>query len=68
MELYGLFEQEVINKLSHLSMVPNNYMTNHQLTHQEIVELLVTGFSGKLKSWWDKHLIEESKELIKKCY
>ena len=47
-------------------MVPNNYMTNHQLTHQEIVELLVTGFSGKLKSWWDKHLIEESKELIKK--
>ena len=44
-------EQEVLNKLSHLSMVANSYMTNHQLTHIEIINLLVTGFSRKLKSW-----------------
>ena len=44
----GLSEQEVLNKLSHLSMVANNYVTNHQLTL--ISDLLVTGFSGKLKS------------------
>jgi hypothetical protein len=60
-----LSEQEVLNKLSHLSMVANSYMTNHQLTHIEIIDLLVTGFSGKLKSWWEKHLIEESRDLIK---
>ena len=46
-------------------MVANSYMTNHQLTHAEIIDLLVIGFSGKLKSWWEKHLIEESRDLIK---
>ena len=60
----GLSEQEVLNKLSHLSMVANNYMTNHQLTHIEIIDLLVTSFSGKLKSWWEKHLTK-SRDLIK---
>jgi hypothetical protein len=40
-------------------------MTNHKLSHPEIVELIVTGFSSKLKTWWDKHLTDESKELIK---
>ena len=61
----GLSVQEVLNKLSHLSMVANSYMTNHQLTHIEIIDLLVTGFSGKLKSWWEKHLTEESRDFIK---
>ena len=61
----GLSEQEVLNKLSNLTMVANSYMTNHQLSHAEIIDLLVTGFSGKLKSWWEKHLTEESRDLIK---
>ena len=61
----GLSEQEVLNQLSHLSMVINIYLTNHQLTHVEIINLLVTGFSGKLKSWWKKHLTKESRDLIK---
>jgi hypothetical protein len=61
----GLSEQEVLNKLSHLTMVANSYMTNHQLNHIEIIDLLATGLSGKLKSWWEKHLTEESRELIK---
>ena len=30
----------------------------------KIIDLLVTGFSGKLKSWWEKHLTEESRDLI----
>jgi hypothetical protein len=45
----GLSEQEVLNKLSHLTMVANSYMTNHQLNHVEIIDLFVTSFSGKLK-------------------
>ena len=60
-----LSEQEVFNKLSHLTMIANSYMTNHQLTHVEIIDLLVIGFSGKLKSWWEKHFTEESRDLIK---
>ena len=40
-------------------------MTNHQLSHIEIIDLLVTGFSDKLKSLWEKHLTEKSRNLIK---
>ena len=58
LNINGLSEQEVLNKLSHLSMVANSYMTNHELNHSKIIDLLVTGFSGKLKSWWEKHLTE----------
>ena len=60
-----LSEQQVFNKLSHLSMVANSFMNNHQLTHIEIIDLLVTGFFGKLKSLWEKHLTEKFRDLIK---
>lgn len=45
-------------------MVANNYLNNGH-THTEVVELLVLGFTGKLLSWWDKYLTEDSRELIK---
>ena len=61
----GLSEQEIINKMGHLSMVGIAYMNNHNLDHPEIVDLLVTGFSGTLRGWWDSYLIEDSKESIK---
>ena len=47
----GLSEQEAMNKLNHITIVTNSYMTNHKLSHPEIVELIVTGFSSKLKAW-----------------
>lgn len=31
-------EQEILNKMNHMSMVANAYMTNHSLTDFEIVE------------------------------
>jgi hypothetical protein len=61
----GLSEQEIINKLTHMSMVANSYYTNHTLSQIEVLELLTTGFTGTLLSWWDKHLTEESKNEIK---
>ena len=45
-------------------MVANNYQNNGH-THNEVVELLVLGFLGKLLSWWDKYLTKDSRELIK---
>ena len=50
-----------------MSMVATAYMNNHDLDHAEIVDLLTTGFSGTLRGWWDKYLIEESRESIKKA-
>ncbi|CAL9004302.1 unnamed protein product [Prunus brigantina] len=60
----GLSEQEIMNKLTHMSMVANSYVTNHSLRQSEIVPLLETGFTGTLRSWWDKHLTDESRNNI----
>ena len=49
----GLSEQEIINKMSHMSTVGIAYQNNHDLDQPEIVNLLVTGFSGTLHGWWD---------------
>lgn len=45
-------------------MVANNYLNNGH-THNEVVELLVLGFTRKLLSWWDEYLTKDSRELIK---
>ncbi|KAI5349019.1 hypothetical protein L3X38_001906 [Prunus dulcis] len=45
-------------------MVANSYISNHSFRQSEIVPLLVTGFTGTLRNWWDKHLTPESKNLI----
>ncbi|CAL9006292.1 unnamed protein product [Prunus brigantina] len=60
----GLSKQEIMNKLTHMSMVANSYITNHSLRQSEIVPLLETGFTGTLRSWWDKHLTNESRNDI----
>ena len=48
-----------------MSMVGIAYQNNHDLDQPEIVNLLVTGFFGTLRRWWDSYLIKESKESIK---
>jgi hypothetical protein len=63
----GLSEQELLNKMNHMSMVANAYNTNQNLSQSEIVDLLVTSFTGTLRSLWDKHLTEETREGIRKA-
>ena len=46
-------------------MVGIAYQNNHDLDQPEIVNLLVTGFFGTLRGWWDSYLTEDSKESIK---
>ena len=60
----GLSEKEIINKIQHMVMVANNYL-NEGRPHTEVVELMVLGFTGKLLSWRNHYIIEESKEEIK---
>ncbi|KAL0004123.1 hypothetical protein SO802_011684 [Lithocarpus litseifolius] len=61
----GLSEQEIINKMAQMSMVGTAYLNNHSYGHSEIVELLVTGFTGTLRGWWDSYFTEESRDSIK---
>lgn len=61
----GVSEHEVLIKLNHMSMVANSYITNYNnLSQPEIVEMLVSGFTGILRSWWDNHLTTDTKESI----
>ena len=46
-------------------MVGIAYQNNHDLDQPEIVNLLVTGFSGTLREWWDSYLTEESRDSIR---
>ena len=46
-------------------MVGIAYQNNHDLDQPEIVNLLVTGFSGILRGWWDSYLTDKSKDSIK---
>ena len=46
-------------------MVANSYITNHNLSQSQVVDLLVTGFTRMLHSWWKKHLTEQSRNEIK---
>ena len=48
-----------------MSMVGIAYVNNHNLDHPEIVDLLITGFSGTLRGQWDSYLPKDSKESIK---
>ena len=57
----GLSEQEILNKIHHMTMVANNYL-NEGRPHIEVIELITLGFTGKLLQWWNNYLTEESKE------
>ena len=61
----GLSEQEIVAKMIHMSMVSIAYQNNHDLSQPGIINLLVTGFSGTLRGWWDSYITKESRESIK---
>ena len=60
----GLSEQEIQNKIQHITMVANNYL-NDGITNSEVVELIVLGFTGKLLDWWTNCMTASSKDDIK---
>jgi len=48
-----------------MTMVSSSYMLNHGLSQPEILDLLVSGFTGTLQTWWEKHITDESKSSIR---
>ncbi|KAI8558937.1 hypothetical protein RHMOL_Rhmol04G0135000 [Rhododendron molle] len=60
----GLSEHQILEKLNHMSMVANSYLSNTNLNQPQIVELLTSGFTGELKAWWDKYLNDESRQQV----
>ena len=59
-------EYNILNTLHQMTMVSNVYKTQSQTPDHAIANLLVAGFSGQLKGWWDNYLtINEQNEILK---
>ncbi|KAI8563669.1 hypothetical protein RHMOL_Rhmol03G0127200 [Rhododendron molle] len=61
----GLSEHQILEKLNHMSMAANSYLSNTDLDQAQIVDLLTSGFTGMLKAWWDKYLTSINRQEIK---
>lgn len=48
-----------------MSMVINSYVNNLDNTEPEIVDLITSGFTRMLRSWWDNYLTQKSRDTIK---
>uniref|UniRef100_A0A6N2LKD6 Reverse transcriptase domain-containing protein n=1 Tax=Salix viminalis TaxID=40686 RepID=A0A6N2LKD6_SALVM len=54
----GMSEYNILNTLQQMTMAANAYKTQTGTPDRAIAELLIAGFSGQLKGWWDYHLTE----------
>ena len=58
-------EYNILNTLHQMTMVSNVYKTQSQTSDHAIANLLVAGFSGQLKGWWDNYLTtHEQNEIL----
>ncbi|KAG5153395.1 hypothetical protein JHK84_029867 [Glycine max] len=46
-------EYNIMNTLQLMTMVATTYQTSHECSEETIMDILVEGFSGQLKGWWD---------------
>jgi hypothetical protein len=49
-------EYNILNTLQQMTIIANAYKTQTKTLDKAIAELLIVGFSGQLKRWWDYHL------------
>lgn len=64
----GVVENNTINTLNQMVMVVNAYKTQQEVSDHEVANLLVAGFIGQLKRWWDNYLTDEQKSQILNAY
>jgi hypothetical protein len=48
----------ILNTLQQMTMTNNAYKIQTRTPNKAIAELLIVGFCGQLKGWWDYHLTE----------
>ena len=52
----GMSEFQVLNTLQQMTMASSAYKTQTGTSDRSVAELVIAGFSGQLKGWWDYHL------------
>ena len=57
-----MFEYNILGLLQQMTMAANAYKTQSGTSDRGIAEILIAGFTGQLKDWWD-HLLTNQQQL-----
>ncbi|KAH9782741.1 MDIS1-interacting receptor like kinase 2 [Citrus sinensis] len=60
--LDGMSEYNILGLLQQMTMAANAYKTQSGTSDKAIAEILIAGFTGQLKGWWD-HLLTQQQQL-----
>ncbi|KAH9704806.1 hypothetical protein KPL70_011613 [Citrus sinensis] len=58
----GMSEYNILGLLQRMTMAANAYKTQSGTSDKAIVEILIAGFTGQLKGWWD-HLLTKQQQI-----
>jgi len=58
-------DHQILRKTHELTMVASAYRIKH--SEEQIIKLIVAGFTGILKGWWDNYLNSENRMYITTC-
>ncbi|KAH9763180.1 hypothetical protein KPL70_001074 [Citrus sinensis] len=58
----GMSEYNILGLLQQMTMAANAYKIQSGTSDKAIVEILIAGFTGQLKGWWD-HLLTKKQQL-----
>ncbi|KAH9783347.1 hypothetical protein KPL71_009275 [Citrus sinensis] len=60
--LDGMSEYNILGLLQQMTMAANAYKTQSETSDKAITKILIAGFTGQLKGWWD-HLLTKLQQL-----
>ncbi|CAN7139612.1 unnamed protein product, partial [Brassica rapa subsp. narinosa] len=60
----GISEYNILSFLQKMTMATNAYRTQIGNEDKTVAELLIAGFSGQLKGWWDNYLTNQQRTEI----
>ncbi|KAH9763735.1 hypothetical protein KPL70_001267 [Citrus sinensis] len=58
----GMSKYNILGLLQQMTMAANAYKTQSGTSNKAIAEILIAGFTGQLKGWWD-HLLTKQQQL-----
>ncbi|QHO23737.1 uncharacterized protein DS421_12g366140 [Arachis hypogaea] len=53
-----------MSMLQHMTMVGTAYPAAHETFEEAMANIIISGFSGQLKGWWDNYLSDDQKQSI----
>ena len=61
-------EYNILTKLQEMTMVSTTYKLNNRFSDHVVAQMIVVGFTGQLKGWWDNYLTQDDRNAILKAY